>query len=463
MIKKLITYSILFSLLLPHHATAERIVPHSREQISLSYAPLVKKTAPAVVNIYTQKKVRVRPSPFLSDPFFSRFFGNTMRGLNRERVENTLGSGVIVSADGLIITNNHVIDGADDIRIVLQNRTEYEARAVLVDDKTDLALLKIVDDGAVNLPFLEFGNPESLEVGDLVLAIGNPFGVGQTVTSGIVSALARTAVGISNYEFFIQTDAAINPGNSGGALINMHGKLIGVNTAIFSKGGGSNGIGFATPASMARALMANHHAGNDKVIRPWLGATGQNITADIAESMGLNSPQGVLIKDVYPDGPAAKAGLKTGDIIIKVGTHAVHDGQSLMFHTATRSMDEFVDFTLIDGKIISIKMQSAPETPKRDTRLIEGENPLGGAIVANLSPALAEELDISRYKGVIVTEIQLRSYARRIFKAGDVLIAINDKKITSTKQLDKLMKIDMRQWELSFIRNGKTINLTIGR
>lgn len=458
-------YVLCLILMSPGEAFAQKIIPQSQQHITLSYAPLVKQTAPTVVNIYTQKKVRVQTSPFLSDPFFSRFFGKAFKGPNRERVENTLGSGVIISKDGLIITNNHVIDNASDIRIVLHDRSEYSAKTLLTDEKSDLALLKITpdEDDTLNLPFIQIGNPDSLEVGDLVLAIGNPFGVGQTVTSGIVSALARTAVGISNYEFFIQTDAAINPGNSGGALINMNGELVGINTAIFSKGGGSNGIGFATPASMASAILANHEAGHDRVIRPWLGATGQTITADIAESLGLTSPKGVLIKNVYEGSPADKAGLKTGDVIVQVGTHTVHDGQSLLFHTATKPINQRVAFTLIDGSVRYVTMQPAPETPARDIKLIEGNTPMNGAIVANLSPALAEELGISRYKGVVITDIQLRTYANRIFQKNDILLSINDKKVTSTKQLEGLLQLDVKSWQFTFLRGGRTLNVTVGR
>ncbi|MBX6368535.1 MAG: trypsin-like peptidase domain-containing protein, partial [Rhodospirillales bacterium] len=253
---------------------ADRVLPDSREQIKLSFAPVVKRTAPAVVNVFSRRIVRRSGPPpgLFNDPLFRRFFGDAIPfGLPQERVQNSLGSGVLVARDGLIVTNNHVIDGADEIIVVLADRREFEAQIVRRDERTDLAVLKI-DVGNEALPYLELGDSDSLEVGDLVLAIGNPFGVGQTVTSGIVSALARTQVGISDFRFFIQTDAAINPGNSGGALVDLDGKLVGINTAIYSRSGGSIGIGFAIPASMVRAVVAGAATGG-RVVRPWLGAS----------------------------------------------------------------------------------------------------------------------------------------------------------------------------------------------
>ena len=272
-------------------ALAQNRLPQSREEIRLSYAPLVRKVAPAVVNIYTKRVVRQRQSIFANDPFFRRFFGKEF-GVPQNRVQNSLGSGVIVRPEGIIVTNQHVIDEADQITVVLSDRREMEASLILSDEKTDLAILR-VDTKGEPLPFLKVSDSDELEVGDLVLAIGNPFGVGQSVTSGIVSALARTAEGISDFNFFIQTDAAINPGNSGGALITMDGRLVGINTAIYSRSGGSVGIGFAIPSNMV-ATVVDAAENGAKVVRPWIGATFQDMSSDLAGSFGLGRPTGVM-------------------------------------------------------------------------------------------------------------------------------------------------------------------------
>ncbi|MDG1996686.1 MAG: trypsin-like peptidase domain-containing protein, partial [Emcibacteraceae bacterium] len=263
--------------------SALKRVPTSDVEVKLSYAPVVREAAPAVVNIYTKRVVKTRTSPFMSDPFFSRFFGGS--SAPRERIERSLGSGVIVRSEGVVVTNYHVVDGADEITVALSDRREFDAEVILTDESTDLAILKIKPKGE---PFtvIEFSDSDAVEVGDLVLAIGNPFGVGQSVTSGIVSALARTQVGDDDYQFFIQTDAAVNPGNSGGALVGMDGKLIGINTSIYSRSGGSNGIGFAIPAKMVNFVL--DAALNDgKIVRPWFGASGQAVSSEIAESLGF--------------------------------------------------------------------------------------------------------------------------------------------------------------------------------
>jgi len=462
-VKFIIFLTIFANITFINNVWAIKKVPETKSQIQLSFSPLVKKTSNAVVNIYTAKKVRVRTSPFLGDPLFSRFFGDNMifGRQNRERIQNTLGSGVIIRNDGIVITNSHVINDADDIKVVLSDKREFSAKVVISDKKTDLALLKL-NNKKNNLPFLPFGSHDDLEVGDLVLAIGNPFGVGQTVTSGIVSALARTAAGISDYEFFIQTDAAINPGNSGGALINMEGELVGINTAIFSKAGGSNGIGFATPSIMGELLLSSYNSNHKKVIRPWLGATGQNITKDIAESLDISISDGVLIKDIFAGGPADKAGLKVGDIIVKIGKHKVNSSQELLFRTSTSEIGKIEKFILRNGKVLEIKMDKAPEIPKRNTQLVEGENPVSGAVIANLSPAFADELSISKYKGVIITDIQLRTYARRFLEVGDIIKKINNKNIKSVSYLIKyLSNKNIRKWNMQILRGDKIINIDI--
>ncbi|MET0547351.1 MAG: trypsin-like peptidase domain-containing protein, partial [Caulobacterales bacterium] len=312
-------------------------VPVSRQDAQLSFAPVVKKAAPAVVNVYSKKTIKTAAyrSPFADDPIFRRFFGDqALGGAPQERVQNSLGSGVIVRANGVIVTNNHVVEGADTLRVVFSDRREFPARVLVADARTDIAVLKI-DVGNEQLPTLTFADTRKVEIGDMVLAIGDPFGVGQTVTSGIVSATARTEVGISDFASFIQTDAAINPGNSGGALVDMNGQLIGINTAIFSKGGGSNGIGFAIPAEMVSRVIDNA-LNSGKLVRPWIGAMGQPVTAEIAKNLKLSKPEGVLLSQVYPGSPADKAGLKQGDVVLAVDDQAVFDENGIRYVAATK-------------------------------------------------------------------------------------------------------------------------------
>src|SRR5215471_7917555 len=313
-------------------AAQERRLP-TQSELRLSYAPVVHHAAPAVVNVYAAKVVQNR-NPLLDDPIFRRFFGVPGGG---NQLQRSLGSGVIIDAAGLVVTNNHVIEGADEVKVSLADKREFEATLVLKDPRTDLAVLRIKD-GHEQFPVLEFADSDALQVGDVVLAIGNPFGVGQTVTHGIVSALARTQVGISDYRFFIQTDAAINPGNSGGALVDLTGKLVGINTAIFSRSGGSQGVGFAIPANMVRVVVGSARTGGSAVVRPWLGARLQAVTADIADSMGLKRPAGALISNVMPDSPAAQAGLKAGDLIVSVDGQEVDDPNAFDYRFATKPL-----------------------------------------------------------------------------------------------------------------------------
>ena len=298
-----------------------RKAPQNNAEINLSFAPIVRRAGPAVVNIYARKVVEQRRGWMFDDPFFRRFFGDEspFGGGNRKRVENSLGSGVIVTADGFIVTNNHVIKDANDIKVVLADRREFDATLLLKDKRTDIAVLKI-DTGQKRLPIIELADSDSLEVGDLVLALGNPFGVGRTVTSGIVSALARTSVGITDYQFFIQTDAAINPGNSGGALVDMSSQLIGINTAIYSRDGGSLGIGFAVPSNMVRAILTSAISGKP-LVRPSMSFVGKNVTLDIANAIGLDRPFGVLVEEVHEGGPADVSGLQQGDVIQEVNAY----------------------------------------------------------------------------------------------------------------------------------------------
>ena len=456
-------------------AVAKAVVPASQAQIQLSFAPLVKQAAPAVVNIYTRKVVeQVARSPLFKDPFFRRFFGKRFgerfapgNGQPQRRQQNSLGSGVLVTADGMIVTNHHVIAGADEIIVALSDRRVFEASLVLDDERTDLAVLKINTESE-KLPYLELRDSDSLEVGDLVLAIGNPFNVGQTVTSGIVSALARTGIGVSDFQFFIQTDAAINPGNSGGALITMDGRLVGVNTAIYSKTGGSHGIGFAVPSAMVRAVLANAKAGRRHVKRPWLGAATQALTADIAASLGMKLPLGVMVRALHRDGPADRAGMAVGDVILSIDGHDVASPKALDFRLGTRMIGKAARLDVWrndDTQRLTLKLVPAPEVPPRNVSKLRGRQPLAGATVANLSPALAEELSLDTLEsGVIIVKLDPRSPARRFrFREGDRVLRVNEVRIGLVADLAAALKIPAEEWHITMQRGGKVHTLRIGQ
>src|SRR5689334_7475248 len=337
LIKVLVSVSALAATMLvatPPVPAQERRIPNSAAEVRHSYAPVVQLAAPAVVNVYAARTVATR-NPLLDDPFFRRFFQTP--GMQQDQVERSLGSGVLVDSSGLVVTNNHVIEGADQVKVSLHDKREFDAEVVLKDARTDLAVLRI-QDSRERFQALDFADSDALQVGDVVLAIGNPFGIGQTVTHGIVSALARTQVGISDYQFFIQTDAAINPGNSGGALVDLTGKLVGINTAIFSRSGGSQGIGFAIPANMVRVVVASAKSGGKAVKRPWLGAKLQAVTPEIAETLGLKLPNGALVANVAPNSPAARAGLKPSDLIVGVEGQQIDDPNAFDYRFATRPL-----------------------------------------------------------------------------------------------------------------------------
>lgn len=448
-------------------AQAVKQVPGSRAEIQYSFAPLVRKVGPAVVNIYARAEVTERrASPLFDDPFFRRFFGDVFPGEARKRTAQSLGSGVIMRADGLVVTNYHVIKGADEITVVLSDRREFDARILLQEERTDLAVLKIETDGE-ELPHLEIRDSDELEVGDLVLAIGNPFGVGQTVTSGIVSALARTALGITDYSFFIQTDAAINPGNSGGALISMDGRLVGVNTAIYSnqKGsGGSVGIGFAVPSNMVRTILDGVDEGN--VVRPWIGVSGQTMTPDLAEQFGLPRPIGVAVTDVYPDGPAAMAGIRVGDVILKVGGREIVDEQALRYRVATRPLGGAVRIEILRGgvhQIVEVPMRAPLTLPEPDLRDMHGQHPMAGARVANLSPAFALEHGLDDMaRGVVIMKVARQSPAARVgLRPGDVVLKINDDDIDLVSDLEPALLSARNAWRISIRREGQVLTTEI--
>ena len=445
-------------------AEAETVVPDGIEQLQYSFAPLVKRVSPAVVNVYVTHRVKEFVSPF-DESYLREFFGDDYAG-PRERLQNSLGSGVIVSADGLVVTNNHVVAGRGEaeIRIALTDKREFDAKLIKTDKKADLAVLRI-EAPDVTFPFLELEDSDGLEVGDLVLAIGNPFGVGQTVTSGIVSALARTRAGISDHQFFIQTDAAINPGNSGGALVTIDGKLIGINTAIYSRSGGNIGIGFAIPANMVKLVVDTALVGGKKLAQPWLGFSAQPVTAEIATTLGLDRPTGLIVKDVSPGSPAAQAGLKTGDVVTKIDDFEVNDPQGVHFRAATKGIGNTVSVAYLrDGArgTTSLRLVRAPENPPRSITEIRGDSPLSGVTVANLSPAYAEELQIEITSGVIITEVRQGTPAARLgVRAGDIIVSVGGVAMTSISELDKAMKRNQRRWALEVRRGNQLYQMTV--
>ena len=448
-------------------AAEERAVPSGRDEVLLSYGPVVETVAPAVVNVYSRRTVQSRNRPSLfDDPFFKRFFGDAFEnfGMPRERQQNSLGSGVIVDPGGLIVTNHHVIAEADEISVVLTDRREFAAEVVLDDEDTDTAVLRI-DPGGEVLPHLEFRDSDSVQVGDLVLAIGNPFGVGQTVTSGIVSALSRTQVGISDYSFFIQTDAAINPGNSGGALVTLDGKLIGINTAIYSQSGGSIGIGFAVPSNMVRTVVAAAQGGG-QIVRPWAGMTGQSLTSDLAEGFGLDRPSGVLVSQVYPGGPSDRAGIRSGDVVLAIQGRPVEDVQALHYRVATLDLGETATLAVWRDRAkieLSFPVEAPPEVPPRNETLLEGPYPLSGARIANLSPAFALEIDRpGLWEGVIIVEVLRGTPAARLgFRPGDLLVAIDGSEIDSVETAKQVLRGSSGPWRLSVNRDGRVRTITV--
>jgi Do/DeqQ family serine protease len=438
-------------------ATQARQVPTSAGQIELSFAPIVKRVAPAVVNVYAARIV-ANNNPFLADPFFRQFFGR----MPREQVERALGSGVIVDPSGLVVTNYHVIEDASQVKVALIDKREFEADIVLKDQRSDLAVLRIKG-AKERFQTLAFADSDELQVGDLVLAIGDPFGVGQTVTHGIVSAVARTQVGISDYQFFIQTDAAINPGNSGGALVDMAGRLVGINSAIYSRSGGSQGIGFAIPANMVRVVVASAEGGSGAVKRPYLGAKLQTVTPDIADNLGLQRPAGALVASVVPDGPAAKAGLKPGDLIVSIDGAPVDDPNAFGYRFATKPLGGAAQLGVVrQGRDVAlpIALQSLPDAPREEVQ-IKARSPFLGATVASLSPALADELRLdSQVQGVAITDVADGSTAQSLgFQKGDVVVSVNNENIVKPADLARVAGAGGRQWRITIMRGGQQISV----
>ncbi|MFV0294919.1 MAG: Do family serine endopeptidase [Hyphomicrobiaceae bacterium] len=459
----LLILAALFSIQVSSAAMAQRrIVPPSREAVFYSFAPIVKQTAPAVVNIFVKGRVRVRSH--FDDPFFRQFFGEQFN-MPRERTESSLGSGVIVSPDGVVVTNTHVIKigGKAEIRLVLADKREFDAKVLLQDDKADIAVLKI-EGNKGPFPYLQFDNSDNIEVGDQVLAIGNPFGVGQTVTSGIISALARSEIGKSDSQVYIQTDAAINPGNSGGALVDMMGRLIGINSAIYTRSGGSQGIGFAIPSNLVR-IWVNSAITGHKIEKPWLGARLETVTRDIVDALQLDRTTGAAVMRVYPHSAAAAAGLVAGDVIVGVDGTATADVRSVLYRLTTIGVGKTAELEIIRNRRrmkIAVALKPAPQMSEHDLRNLAGEHPLDGARVVNLYPALADDLGLNDIEGVVIVEVRPQSIADRLrFKAGDVIVSVGGEKINTVRQLVRQLSRRPRYWEMSVRRGGRLMQLRV--
>ncbi len=461
---------LLAVMLLATSADAQRKAPPpSREVMQFSFAPVVKKAAPAVVNVYARGRAVVPQNPMMDDPLFRQFFGNRF-GLPQERMQNSLGSGVIISPDGIVVTNTHVIKiGAQseiklaEIKVVLSDKREFDARVILADEKTDIAILRL-EGGATRFEFLDFEDSDGLEVGDMVLAIGNPFGVGQTVTQGIISALARSEIGQSDAQVFIQTDAAINPGNSGGALVDMNGKLVGINTAIFSRSGGSHGIGFAIPSNLVRVFAESAAAGR-KVERPWLGAKLEALTRDVADSLGIERAAGAVVTKIAAGSPAQSAGLQVGDVITMVDGTDVADPRAIFYRLTTRGIGNQTRLDVIrKGRRLSLPLTlaAAPQAGKDDVRNLSGVHPFDGARVSNIFGAVADELGIDEDGGVAILSVRPNSVAANVgFRPGDVILQVMQQPIDNVQTMERIVKARQRLWQISVKRKDQVLQIQI--
>jgi Do/DeqQ family serine protease len=443
-------------------AFAQRVgPPPSREAAQYSFASVVKKAAPAVVNVYVRGRAQAT-SPWEEE--FRRFFGEGF-GLPQERLLSSLGSGVIVGRDGVIVTNAHVVKlgTAAEIRIALTDRREFDAKVLLADEKMDIAVLRI-EGGDGRFPYLEFADSDAAEVGDMVLAIGNPFGVGQTVTSGIVSAVGRSRIAKSDAQVFIQTDAAINPGNSGGGLVDMSGRVLGINTAIYTRSGGSHGIGFAIPSNLVKMIVDSAVAGR-KLERPWLGAQLAAVTRELAEGLKIGRVAGALVTKVYDQSPASEAGLQPGDVIVGVDGHEVDDERAVGYRLTMRGIGRRARLEIVrDGRrtSVDVALLAAPRAGKEDVRNLSGTHPFDGARVANLLPSVADELGIEDQEGVAVLSVRQGSTAAGLgLQPGDVIVQVGSAKIGSVADLDAQLKQRQRLWRIVLRRGSQLLQMQI--
>lgn len=443
-------------LALPASAQEPR-VPQSPAEISLSFAPLVKQAAPGVVNIYARRIVDAR-SPFADDPVFGNLFREFQ---SRPRVQNSLGSGVILSADGIVVTNYHVVGQATDIHVVLNDRREYDAEILLADEDSDLAIMRLA--GASDMPHLTLRDSDTVEVGELVLAIGNPFGVGQTVSSGIVSGLARSGTATGNARgYFIQTDAPINPGNSGGALIDVAGRLIGVNTSILTRSGGSNGIGFAIPSALVAQFVEQAQDGHRRFQRPWAGMVGQPVTAELSDSLGLTVPGGVVIAELRPGSPFDAAGLQVGDVVVRVDRAPVNTPAEMLFRMSVRGIGRAAEVIYIrqsQEKIALVDMIAPPESPPRDTVDLGELSMLPGLQVAQTNPAVIAELGLPHdAEGVVV--IAPGPYGGQVgLLPGDRVLGINGRRIDAPRDVAQMLRGGGGRVQIEVLRGDRRLLL----
>lgn len=460
--------ALILGLVLIPSARAQEVVPDSMAQIQLTFAPIVRETAPAVVNIATRSRRQARSSldPFFDDPFF-RYFFDGFPGLERQeqRQQQSLGSGVIVRDDGLVVTNHHVIEGADEIKVILSDRREFIANLLLSDERSDLALLQI-DAEAGDFAVLELGDSDAIDVGDIVLAIGNPFGIGQTVTSGIISATARTAPNLERDVSFIQTDAAINPGNSGGALVSLDGRLVGVNTAIFTRGGGSIGIGFAVPVNLVKARISQLDTTDGMVARPWLGVLMQPVDSNLARSLGLDRPRGVLIRRLYPNAAAERAGIEVGDVVLSVDGVDVADPSALIFRLnlqpigATSAIEVFRRGQTVK---VGVSVEKPPREPEPKVTELGRGHPLAGLKIANMSPGFNQELGVDPFaQGVVILDVDRRSRAGRTgLRPGDAFVSVDGDEITNQADMQRLLEQRIPPWRLGIRRGRQNLHLDL--
>jgi Do/DeqQ family serine protease len=434
-------------------AATQATVPVSAAEVTLSYAPVVKRATPAVVNIYATRVIPAQSSPFANDPFFSQFFGGVQ---TRPRVQNSLGSGVILSGDGIIVSNYHVVGQATDIRVVLADKREFDAKVIMGDQETDLAVIRLID--APPLPAMEFADSDKVQVGDLVLAIGNPFGVGQTVSSGIISGLARSGNVQGRAGYFIQTDAPINPGNSGGALVDMQGRLVGINSSIVTRSGGSNGIGFAIPANLVRQYVSQAQAGKHSLPRPWAGVSVQTVDGPLAEALGMDIPRGVLISAMHPLSPFAAAGLEQGDVVVGIAGLPVDGGAEMLFRLLTLGVGQTAEVNYLrngEEHMARVALDLPPEQPARDEVTLRSRGVLDGLSAANVNPAVIEELGLPfGTEGVVVTGLDGISVRTQLLP-GDILRRINGQLIRSTADLKPFAKANVAGFEIEFERGNQ--------
>ena len=434
-------------------------------RLSDALAEVADASRPAVVNISTTTTVSMEENPFgdmFNDPMFRHFFGDQFdHGQKRKYKSSALGSGVIVSENGYILTNSHVVKGADEIKVILDDKREFKGKIVGADSRTDLAVIKI---SAKDLPVLRFGDSNKLKTGDIVMAVGNPFGLNQTITMGIVSAVGRSNIGLADFEDFIQTDAAINPGNSGGALVNTSAELVGINTAIFSTSGGYMGIGFAIPSDMAKTVM-DSIIKHGKVIRGWMGVSIQNLTPELAKSLGIKETEGALVSGVEKGSPADKAGLKRGDLVIELSGKKVVDSTSLRNMVSASSPGTKLEVKIVrDGKEQTIPITLGEFKEKKVVKKTEYNNVLRGVTVQELIPSLRDKLNLpENLNGVVVTNISSDSPTQGLLQQGDVIQEVNREPIQSAQDYDQAVgKIGDKDAVLLLIyRDGGSIYLTI--